>query len=219
MWVFVDDSGDCGFKFDNGSSRYIVMAACVFREREHVEHALDCVESARSNTSPDGSVYRYCREFKYSKTKATHKARFFEAVAPATFAVRAVVLDKQRIYSAHLQANPRDLKSYLIRQMLTHTFGTVRQAKLIVDGQDTRAFGMSDRSYFMRKVNGEAAGTLTEVEFADSRSSGLVQLADMVAGSLRKWVEGDAEATQHFETYRRRTWQPRGSVWHFGGRR
>jgi len=215
MWVFVDDSGDCGFKFSSGSSTHVVMAACVFREREHVEHALACVENGRTNRAPDGTVYRTSKEFKYSKAKDSHKDAFFEAMRPAQFAVRAIVLDKRHIHSPYLRGNPRDLKSFLIRQMLTHTYRTVRDAKLVIDGQDTRAFGMSDRDYFLRIVNREAPGTLREVEWADSKKNGLVQLADMVAGSIRCQLDGDEKAAAHFDTYRARTWQPRGSMWHF----
>lgn len=35
--VYLDDSGDGGFKLDSGSSECLVMAACVFRRTEHIE--------------------------------------------------------------------------------------------------------------------------------------------------------------------------------------
>lgn len=215
VWVFIDDSGDPGFKFEKGSTTHLVMAACVFRERAHIERTMELIEGSRFQFRPNGESVSSCREYKYSKTATGYKARFFEAIQPGTFDVRAIVLDKRVLRSEHLRANPKNLKSYLIRQMLTHHYGQIRGADLIIDGQDTRAFGASDHDYFMRMINREAPGTLTRVQFVDSQKSALIQLADMVAGSLRKSLEGCAESRGYFESYRERTHQPHGSVWHF----
>lgn len=215
VWVFVDDSGDCGFKFDGGSSTHLVIAACVFSSRTEIRRAIDMVHEARVVRTPDGREFLRNREFKYASAKDDHKDVFFNHVARARYHVRAIVLDKRLIRSSHLRDNPNDMKSYLIRQVLTHTLGTVRDAKLVIDGRDTRAFGMADRDYFMRVVNSKAPGTLIDVEYADSRTNNLVQLADMTAGSLRRAIEGHGPAINHRRSYERRFGYPHGSLWRF----
>ena len=215
MWVFVDDSGDCGFKFDNNSSTHLVLAACVFRSRRAIADAIQRVEAARIVKAPDGRIHRRNREFKYSSSKDSHKDAFFEHVRGADYMVRAIVLDKRRVYSSHLLDHPNDMKSYLIRQLLTHTLGTVQGAKLIIDGKDTNAFGMADREYFMRVVNREAPHTIEEVEYAQSERNNLIQLADMTAGSIRRTETGDQRALAHRTTYIRRFAYPSGSLWRF----
>lgn len=215
MWVFVDDSGDCGFKFDKNSSTHLVIAACVFETREAIEDAIRRVEAARTVTTPDGREFKRNREFKYSSSKEDHKDAFFNGVNQARYMVRAIVLDKRVVYSRRLLDSPNDMKSYLIRQLLTHTLGTVRGAKLVIDGNDTRAFGMADKDYFMRVVNREVPGTLIDVEYADSKAHNLIQLADMTAGSIRRAREGHVPAIQHRASYARRFAYPKGSEWPF----
>lgn len=216
MFAFLDDSGDSGFKFNAGSTRFVVMSACIFENKEDVSLAWERVECAR-NLSSDGIHFnRHDREFKYNKTKKALKTAFFESMKPAKYHVRAIVLDKQQVYSRHLLGHPGDIKSYLIRQLFTHTFGQVKNASLVIDGRDTRAFGMRDREYIMHMVNRECPRTLSTVEFADSKENPMIQLADMTAGAIRAVNErGDAESRHHFETFSDRLHQPGGTYWHF----
>ncbi|MFK4789848.1 DUF3800 domain-containing protein [Microbacterium sp. ZW T5_56] len=210
MHVFIDDSGDPGFDFAGGSTRYLVMAACVFAEPLHIEHAADCIrECAQRN--------RMRREFKYSKTRDRIRTCFFECTDRATYSVRSIVIDKTRIWSRHLRENPSDLKSYAIKQLLTHNAGTIRQAKVVVDGQDSRPFNMTDRRYFQANVNRDAPGTVRAVEFANSAQSLPVQLADMTAGAIHRFVrEDEKHNAAHFEVFRHRTWaRAGGSMWRF----
>ncbi|WP_062526058.1 DUF3800 domain-containing protein [Demequina rhizosphaerae] len=217
MWIFLDDSGDCGMKLSGGSSSHLVMAACVFDDRDHVEHALELVEEARMNTAPGGERYRVAKEFKYSSTKSSHKDRFFTTMSAAEFRVRAIILDKRLLWSERLLENPSHLKNELIYQLMSSHYDTLEGAKLVIDGQDTRAFDISDRDHFMARVNLRAPGTLIDVEFADSKRNGLVQLADMTAGAIRRYHEsGDSKAQTHVETFRHRAYQRNGGTyWHF----
>lgn len=215
MWVFIDDSGDCGMKFDSGSSDYVVMTACVFKTAAAVEATDTLVETARLLNPGHPNPYRFTREFKYSKTKESIKNHFFETMTSGQFAIRAIVVDKRKLYSEHLRTHPNDLKSYLIKQLLTHTFGTVRDAKIVIDGQDNRAFGRSDHDYFMDHVNSTCPGTIASVQFRDSKKDNLLQLADMICGTIHGGKNGDKLSKAHWDTFRSKTWQPDGSVWHF----
>lgn len=196
-------------KFGQGSTRYLVIAACVFARPEDIQHAATSIAGCRDRN-------RQTREFKYAKTKDSVKTCFFECTKSVPFHIRAIVIDKTQIRSPHLREKPGDLKSYAIHQLLTHTFGTVKDAKIVVDGQDTRSFGMTDSAYFMRQVNGKRPGTIRGVEFADSRANVMVQLADMAAGAVHRAVRlDDKQDSRHLDIFRAKTYQPRGSIWHF----
>lgn len=62
MWVYIDDSGDGGLKFETGSTSHLVMAACIFRE------PLEIAKLAR-RIHECSDKNRHASEFKYSKTK------------------------------------------------------------------------------------------------------------------------------------------------------
>jgi hypothetical protein len=128
--------------------------------------------------------------------------------------VRAIIVDKTLVTSSHLRAAPPHLKNYAIRQLLTHTFGTVREAKLVIDGKDSKAFGITESRYFMREVNQATPGTLRKVAHADSRANVLIQLADMVAGAIHRSERTDRrESASHMRVVLAKARQPHGSIW------
>lgn len=213
MFVFIDDSGDCGLDFTGGSSTHLVMSAVVLRDREAIRQAMSAVASARYAVTPEGKEIVYKREFKYYSSSAQMKERFFDSLKSVPFDLRAIILDKRSLRSGHLRENPNSMKSYLIRQMLCNTRGTVSGAKLIIDGEDTRAFDSADRQYFMRMVNRQVPGTIRDVEYVDSKKNAAIQIADMTAGAIRRALAGDADAARHETTFAHRFKFPRGSKW------
>jgi hypothetical protein len=207
--IFIDDSGDGGFKFENGSSSHLVMAAVVFKDPTQIEYLssrmLDC---AQKNGMKN--------EFKYTKTKERAKDCFFACTQPVQFHIRAISIEKANIYSGKLRSSPSALKSYAIRQLLSKGFGTIQDAKVVIDGQDTKAFGIPDEAYLMDMANRSHPGTLRKVSYADSKQNVGIQLADMVAGAIHRGVRTNKPADdKHLKIIRPRSWQPHGTLWHF----
>lgn len=209
MHVYLDDSGDGGFKFNQGSTSHLVMAACVFRTPTDIAETVEFIEGCAEHN-------RMTREFKYSDTRDRIKSCFFRCIAPAQFDVRTIIIDKSLIYSELLRSSPSALKSYAIRMLLTKNYGQIRDAKVFIDAQDTKAFGVEDSSYLMRMVNRESPGTISQVRHLDSTTSRPIQLADMIAGAVNRAVRTHRpNSPAHLDTFRRRTWQPRGTYWYF----
>ena len=207
--IFIDDSGDGGFKFDTGSSSHLVMAACIFREPLQMEllkaRMLECASKNGLKT-----------EFKYSKTKERAKDCFFQCTADIDYKVRAISVNKRLITSTHLRESPSALKSFAIRQLLSHGFGRIHDAKVVIDGQDTKAFGIADHAYIMNMANRERPGTIRKVEWADSKQNVGIQLADMVAGAINRGVRTHKPSdNKHLLIVRPRTYHPHGTLWHF----
>ncbi len=62
--VFIDDSGDPGFKLDRGSSKHFVIACIIFNDPLDAEEAALLIKKYRR-----GLGWRQDREFKFNKTK------------------------------------------------------------------------------------------------------------------------------------------------------
>ena len=215
-YVFIDDSGDAGMKLEQGSSKYIVMAACVFYSRKSIVEFLSVIDTLRSRHTSHEKTIRYKREFKYSKTKLALKDEYFNAIKNCNFYVRVIFIDKNDLYSPHLRSNPEDLKMYMIKQVLTQTRGKITRAKVIIDGKDKRAFGFSGGAEYLRKtVNSKNHHPIQSAEFADSKDNELIQLADMIAGAVHGLLRGNPDSENHVRTFRGRTYQPYGTWWHF----
>lgn len=207
MHVYIDDSGDGGFKFGQGSTSHLVMAACVFRDPDHITDVVARIDACASRN-------RVAPEFHYSETKRRIADCFFECIGPAKFHVRAIVIDKKLVYSEHLRSSPSALKSFAIRMLLTKNWGEIKGAKIFIDGEDTKAFGVKDGEYLKRMVNRESPGTIADVRFVASETSRPIQLADMIAGAINRANRTHRPADpRHYQTFASRAWQPRGQLW------
>lgn len=207
--MFIDDSGDGGFKVGRGSTSHLIMAACVFRDPKQIEALSEAVHTcAQRNRVGD--------EFKYAKTKDRIRGCFFDCTAHVDFDVRAIIMTKEWIWSPNYRSNPSKFKSFAIAQLLSHGFGQISDAKVFIDGQDTKAFGISDAEHVASIANRSSPGTISSVRFVDSRRNVGIQLADMIAGAINRGVRTHAPAdTRHLDRFRHRTYQPRGSYWFF----
>lgn len=209
MHVFVDDSGDGGFKFDKGSSTHLVMAACVFRNPLEIEKLSGRLQECRDRRS-------HRQEFKHNKTRDKTKDHFFEVIRDVQFKIRTIIIDKSLIYEPYLRSSPSVLKAFAIRQLLSNSWGQIVDAKVFIDGQDTRAWGISDSAYLMRMAN-KKSRVISSVRFADSTQNVGIQLADMIAGAIR--CKESASPTErhikHWESIRYRANQPQGNYWRF----
>jgi hypothetical protein len=54
---------------------------------------------------------------------------------------------------------------------------------VVIDGQDSKVFGIESAGRFRKDVNTQAPGTVGKVRFADSSRNSMVQLADQVAAT------------------------------------
>lgn len=207
--VFIDDSGDGGFKVGQGSTSHLVMAACVFRDPKQIELLADAVRACSSKNRVDS-------EFKYAKTKDRIRSCFFDCTAHIQYDVRAIIMTEEWIWSPRYRSSPSKFKSFTIGQLLSHGFGQIHDAKVFIDGQDTKAFGISDAEHVAGIANRPSPGTIAQVRFVDSKANVGIQLADMVAGAINRGVRTHSKPdTRHLDRIRSRTFQPRGSYWFF----
>lgn len=183
MLVFIDESGDPGFKVAKGSSPVFVAAMVIFREHEHARRANEIVR--RALVELDAAP-----EFKFNKTSHGVKDGFFARVRNCGFSVRAIVVRKETIYSKHLRTDKERFYNYFVRQMLTHDAGALQDAKVIIDGSGERAFRDALARYLRRCL----VRKLQDVRFGQSHRDTLLRLADMCVGAIARSYRDDRNA-------------------------
>jgi len=176
MLVFIDESGDPGFKVEKGSSPVFVLSMVIFDADEDAHAATAAIKAALV-------AQRVRSEWKFSKCDNDRRDAFFEAIAGLRFRTRAVVVDKALIYSHGLRTKPRQFYNYFTRMMMQHDGGALQGAKVIIDGSGDRAFKQALQSYLKRELG---PGVLRKVSFKDSARDPLIQLADMTAGAIAR---------------------------------
>ncbi len=100
MLVLIDESGCPGFKLTKGSTPFFVVGMVIFKDFSQAEAASKAITDLRQTLSVNP-------EFKFSKTHPTVKDKFFDELCQYDFEVRALVVDKNNIYSQKRNSPPR----------------------------------------------------------------------------------------------------------------
>lgn len=181
MLVFIDESGCGGFKFIRGSSPYFVVAMVIFDSPEEATAASITIEGLREELGHKPL------EFKFSSCSDAVRDGFIKGVLRHKFIVRAIVVNKQALYSVHLRSNKDSFYNYFVQLLLKHDGGVLRGANIQIDGSGDREFKRALNGYLRRELSG---GKISKVTFSDSHRNKLVQLADMAAGAIARSYNG-----------------------------
>lgn len=203
MLVFIDESGDPGFKLAKGSSPIFVVALVAFKDVEQSQVATAAINDAAARA-------KLPTEFKFSKSRPEVRDAFFHAIMPLDFCIRAIVIEKEKIYSPLLRTDKDAFYSFFVKTMLKFDNGLLKNAKVVIDGSGEQAFKRELSSY-LRKHTGENA--IRKVTFSDSRNDRLVQMADMCTGAIaRAYREHREDSKRWHEMLRPRI----EDIWRFG---
>lgn len=179
MLVFIDESGDPGFQTQKGSSQIFVIALVIFNDELEAEKTSLAIKELRRKLKVSDSY-----EFKFNKTNKKFKNNFFETIRRFNFKIRAIVITKESIYSLRLKGYKEDFYNFVIMQVLRHNQGKIKKAKLKFDKRGEKTMRDQLRVYLSRQLNNRKEQIFKDLKFEDSRQNTLIQLADMIAGSI-----------------------------------
>lgn len=202
MLIFIDESGDAGFKLTKGSSPHFVVAMVAFHDLDQATRTAAAIDTLADRL-------RLTQEFKFGKSRSEVRDEFFRAVMPFDFCVRSIVVRKELIYSSHLRSDKEAFYSFFVKSMLTFDNGLLAQAKVVIDGSGERAFRQELAGY-LRRYTGP--GAVRKIKFSDSSRDRLVQLADMCAGAIGRAQRKDRDNAQRWLS----ALEPKiQNIWHF----
>ncbi len=181
MLVFIDESGDPGFKVDRGASPIFVVAMVIFQDGSQAAARQACLEASDARR-----VHK--SEFKFNKCSNDVRDRFFDCASTCPFIVRAIVVNKALIHSQHLKADKDSFYEYFVRTMMRHDDELLQGARVVIDGSGDREFRQNLNAALRQRLG---AGVIRDVSFRDSRSDVLVQLAEMCAGAIARSYRDD----------------------------
>jgi hypothetical protein len=189
MLVFIDESGDPGFKLEKGASPIFVAAMVIFDTSEDA--------AATEQVIAESEVRRLHkpREFKFTKCSDFIRDKYFESVAGCRFCIRSIVVKKSVIYSPRLRADKERFYEYFVKQMMKFDDGKLNDARVIIDGSGDRAFKKDLNAALRARV---PAGSIRDVRFKNSASDALVQLADMCVGAIARSYRADRDKSDRW---------------------
>lgn len=188
MLVFIDDSGDPGFKLGKGSSKFFIINAVIFDDYLEAEKTALAIKELRRELFKRDDV-----EFKFHKSKKETRIKFLECIRKYNFRIRCLAVDKNVLYSPVLRSDRNSFYSYIIKTMLKYSNNTILDAKIRIDGSGDRIFRKSFISYLRKELNGNERKILQNCKLIDSKSDVLIQMADMIAGSIHRSYQKDKD--------------------------
>ena len=184
--LWVDESGDCGFKFEKGSSRFLIIVAVYADSNESEGGIVKAIDAVKQERGLDRSF-----EFKFSRCKDALKKVFLDEITKYSIAYKAIVLDKKNLGAPALQYHPRELYCEAVRRLLYDNDPPLARATLILDEATAkihhREFSGMLKRYLSRNM-------VKKIKQMRSESEAMIQVADMIAGSiLREYEKGDPQ--------------------------
>ncbi len=194
MRVFVDESGDTGFKFEKQSSRYFAVAMVIFENEEKEAKASQRIDMLRQELQSPNI------EFHFAKNKDATRKAFFTAAKDMDFTAFIFVADKTRLSQSDFKDRDTFYKS-ICGSAFERAKYLMRNADVLFDESGGEKFKKELGSYLRKRVNSDAKNIKnvgTEKSAGTSQSSSLIQLADMVCGAVYRSLQGgdDAEVYQ-----------------------
>ncbi|MCL4365788.1 DUF3800 domain-containing protein [Patescibacteria group bacterium] len=196
MLVFIDDSGDPGFKLQTGSSPCFVIALVIFEDSLEAEKTSLAIKELRRKLKVS-DMY----EFKFNKMDRKFKDKFIETVMSFKFRIRAIVERKEVIYSPRLRNYKENFYNYIIMQVLKQSKRIIKKAKLKFDKRGEQSLRDQLRVYLSRELDNKNNNIFNDLKFVDSRQNTLIQLADVVAGSINYFYTGKSKV--YLELFRK----------------
>jgi hypothetical protein len=204
MFVYLDESGDSGFKFRQGSTRYFVIALLLIDDPIPIQVAIDDLRRDLGFNPYD--------EFKFSHSAEDVRSRFLRTLVQFPFAVRAVVIDKTLMTRPHMR-NQETFYNFLVRMILTHDNGTIRDATIVLDESVKSRRRQDQLAVYLRKAlnTDPQAPKVRQIVHHESHRDNLLQAADMISGAIfARYHRGDE---RYLQIIRRKLRQPWGDLW------
>ncbi len=200
MLVFVDESGDSGMKLGSGATAYFTIALVVFEDHEEATACDQRIGLLKRELSLPAGF-----EFHFHDNRQALRKTFLSTVAPYDFFYFGIILDKALLQGPGFQFKESFYK-YASRLVFENAKPYLREAIVVFDESGSATFKMQLARYLRRLINppGEP-GLITNVKVQSSSRNNLIQLADMVAGSLgRACLEDKPDRLDYWKLIRHR---------------
>ena len=175
--VFIDDSGDPGFKFNRGSSTHFVVVCVIFDNEIDAEFASVSIKKLKRDLG-----WKSDHEFKFNKNTYEQRIALLKVARKLDFKARAVVVDKTKL-SEKLTTDDAFYR-FIIRELLARN-DDLTGARVYLDGSAGKDYRNRAASYLRRELN-KGSRKISGLRFVDSKTDNLIQLSDMIAGSIRR---------------------------------
>ena len=177
--IFIDDSGDPGFK--GATSDNFIMASAVFIDSDTATKVNRVISHFRKTLGWQDET-----EFKFRKTNKQIIKQLLNLVCAYDFTVYAVYVDKSS-YEQMLPVLDREkLYNWTVKELLSII--PMNEASVKIDGRSSKNHRLRVVSYLRHEININSH-KIKQIKTEDSTKDNLIQLADLVAGAINRSMQ------------------------------
>ncbi len=191
--IFVDESGDTGFKFERGSSRYLVACLVGFDSEEQYKASSDSLDALRVRWGRDED-----HEFHFSALNRRRKLEALEATLAGEFWVYSFVLNKAQLWDGALRQK-HHMYQRAVSWLLENAILKMPKSDLVFDRCGNRDFYAAIQSHIHHACQQARLDHPKSFVAMDSRKSNGLQIADLVAGSVARIYSDKPNAREPYQ--------------------
>jgi len=188
QFVILDDSGDPGV--DGSSTSHFVIAAVIIVGDDDRQKLIDAIDNYRQKLG-----WKETHEFKFNTTKKGIIEELIKIIRGYKFSAYAMVLDKRKIPVTPDIIDSNSLYYYVMKELLLKL--DLKNPHITIDGIGGKRYMQRIRAYLRQNLKANGVEKC-EIKFADSKKDSLVQLTDIVAGSVARSFRSDRVNTDKF---------------------
>jgi len=176
QFIFIDDSGDPGLS--KSSTSHFIVAAVLVVESEQLSNLVIAINGFRA-----GLGWNELHELKFNSAKKSIIKNLLRLVQQFEFKAYAIAVDKTKMTALPSLASGESLHNYVIRELLLRI--ELSEPVIFIDGVTDKKHIQRTRTY-LRQALKQNGVEKSKIYLVDSRKDVLIQLADIVAGSVAR---------------------------------
>ena len=183
--LWLDESGDSGFRFERGSSKYFVVAF-VYLESDNIDEETAKIEKQINRLKEKFSLTADY-EFKFSRCKNKLKQEFLEESLKFPIKYKVIVVNKKKLGPPVLKS--RELYCEMVRRLLYDNDPPLKKAIFVVDEVIAQIRQREFKGVLRRYLS---KNMIKKIIQKRSKGEVMIQFADMISGSIfRKYERQD----------------------------
>lgn len=192
MLVFVDESGDTGFK--SGASGQFTLTLVIFAQNKEAEATSRAIDKLRDRLQLTQNT-----EFHFNKSTNGQRKTFLEAVSSFEFSVISAVVNKAMLVSEGV-SNKEAFYKFICTLAVEEAKDYLVEANVTLDSCGDVNFKRQIKKHLKQQANevGSSFQRIKNVGMKPSHSDNLLQLADMVCGAVARAHSLDQKQTDSF---------------------
>ena len=183
--LWLDESGDSGFRFERGSSKYFVVVF-VYLEGDNIDEETAKIEKQINRLKEKFSLTADY-EFKFSRCKNKLKQEFLEESLKFPIKYKVIVVNKKKLGPPVLKS--RELYCEMVRRLLYDNDPPLEKAIFVVDEVIVKIRQREFKGVLRRYLS---KNMIKKIIQKRSKGEVMIQFADMISGSIfRKYERQD----------------------------